>query len=219
MDFELIHYTDVSNLPSIMITGILDQKSRSLISGKTTIKSGEGDFNRKCGDPLTKLEKGVKQEFQEACGVYFRVRRFDQRDNPEYLPKRIKFKDINQVALVFKSSLLEKYKDKWHINLCENNGFYIYDNYVPYGDCDEDFSFSAKDIPLSSNVMDKINKESEIIIYSSVPIDDNLVEVVTPVEAKKGGGKHKRSKHKRSKHKRSKHKRSKHTRTKHNYRK
>jgi hypothetical protein len=160
---ELVHYTNISNLPKILEIGkILDQRDRVKYSN---IKEGEGSFERKLCDPT--IEKVDIDKCDEAYGVFFRVH---VKNTKFILPRR------NQVAIVFKGEILRN--KSWHLNYCENNGFLVRDNYVPFGNEDAtcpDSCNKIKDINLSS--IDP--KDSEIIIYKSVSINNNnLLKIV-----------------------------------------
>jgi hypothetical protein len=163
-NIELVHYTHKNNLSKILESGKLyDQKDRAKF---TDIIVGEGDFNRKLCDPM--LKEVDFDKCNEAYGVYFRVH---VQGKKFIKPKR------NHVAIVLSGNILHKYK--WHINYCENNGFFIRDHNVPFGD-------GRDDCPNSCNSLEDIDisqidpYDSEILIHKTVSILRNkyLLRVV-----------------------------------------
>lgn len=155
-EFFLVHETPLKNLSKIIRYGYLyTQISRKKLR-ETTI-TGEGGENRKLCHPLTTLTAIVENNCDEAVGVYFRV--YPTREMIGQ-PKR------GKAQIILRGDILQHYE--WHVNYCENNGFFIREGDINYFGVEtkECFPSSMKEIEL-----EKIDVEdSEIVVYSDVNI-------------------------------------------------
>lgn len=156
-EFYLVHVTSLKNLPKIIRYGhLFTQLSRQKLR-ETGIVSGEGGENRKLGDPMITREEIIRHDYSEAVGVYFRV--YPTLESIRQ-PRR------GTASIILRSAILQHYK--WHVNYCENNGFFIRQGENAY------FGEGTQECPASTVGevdLSKIHTEdSEILVYSDVDI-------------------------------------------------
>src|SRR3989344_5395917 len=109
-EYVLIHQTCQKNWKSIKKVGkLVIQSERTHINYVPC----EGGLQRKICQPEADINK---EDCHEAVGIYFRLW---LRSEPLITSGK------DQVILVFDPVLLNSVP--WHINLCENNGFYMYE--------------------------------------------------------------------------------------------
>jgi len=177
-DFYLVHSTSLKNIGAILRSGkLLNQPDRK----PHHIVIGEGDDSRKLCSHEKTIAMIEDEKCEEAIGVYFRVAKtLDDIPSPK----------MNQAIIVLDAHILQHYD--WHLNYCENNGFYIYEgeNTAIFGD-------ESKHCPASTNKQfdwgEVDTKDSEVLVYSSVNLLLNggkyLVDVITKKMVKNKSGK------------------------------
>jgi hypothetical protein len=158
--FYIYHITNIDNIQSILKSyKLYNQNDRKRHSITHTV--GEGVKNRNTCNAYNYIINKPNQGCDEAIGVYFRISL--SIDN---IYKKLK---PNKCALIFSADLLDFYD--WHINLCENNGFYINNKEVPFGDCDPEYRISYTKNQRINSELDKIDLENvELIIYETVEL-------------------------------------------------
>lgn len=170
LNFFIYHSTHISNLGSILRNGILFDQISRISSNERKIVIGEGNSTRKLCKHNKRLSEIEHENCEEAIGVYFRLAE-TKEEIPE--PKR------NQAIIILDANILSNYD--WHLNYCENNGFFIYEgeNKAYFGN--EDMHCPASTMQIDWNKVDPV--DSEILVHKSVDIMMKngmyLVDIVT----------------------------------------
>ena len=171
-EFYLVHSTSLKNLAKIIRYGhLFTQPSRQKLR-ESAIIIGEGDEKRKLGHPLSTMEEIHKNDYEEAIGVYFRV--FPTLESIRQ-PRR------GTALIILRNTILQHYK--WHVNYCENNGFFIRQGETAY------FGNETGPCPpseIGAIDLSKIDTEdSEILVYSDVDILANNGEYLEEIRTHK----------------------------------
>lgn len=156
----IYHITNLKNIKSIIESyKLFNQIQRE----KYEIVLGEGSINRKFCNAYNYTLENKNDSCEEAYGVFFRIANSIEK---------IKLSE-GTCALIFSVDILDDYD--WHVNLCENNGFYIKPNEkIPFGDCDEEIqiSFNKDMINVNKELIQNSIKlqQLELIIYENVSL-------------------------------------------------
>ena len=170
---KLIHFTHIDNLLKIKNGGlILDQKSRKLQNVNAIAMSGS-DTRKLCEFNIP-YEEIISNKCLEAYGVYFRVYPIDANITIYDIRE---FKNPSLVCgLVFNESILNDFP--WHLNLCENNGFYIYDDLrAPFCGGNLKKSYDSTTISLLKQ-SDLDPTQFELVIRSNVPLVGYMSSII-----------------------------------------